>query len=122
MCIRDSVHGVALLPQKLAVAQEGAGGLLPAQDATPLVIHLRQVPVGLDDVAEMLAEQRLRRGTDAVALFQLVAAAHSNPSALRGKALDVVLLLLQEGFGNQHLSLIHIWDPHRRAALAPDVL
>ena len=58
--------------------------------------------MGVDDVLIVFAEQGLRGGADAVALFQLVAAAHSNPSTLRGKALDVVVLLLQEGFGDQH--------------------
>ena len=96
------VHGVALLPQELPVTQEGAAGLLPAQHGAPLVVQLGQVPVGLDDVLIMLAEQRLAGGADAVALFQGVAAAHGHPGALRGEALHVVLLLLQEGFGDQH--------------------
>ena len=84
------------------MTQEGAAGLLPAQHGAPLVVQLGQVPVGLDDVLIMLAEQRLAGGADAVALFQSVAAAHGHPGALRGEALHVVLLLLQEGFGDQH--------------------
>ena len=96
------VHGVALLPEEFAVAQEGAGGLLPAQHAAPLVVHLGQVPVGLDDIFIVLAEQGLGGGTDAVALLELVAAAHGDPGALRGKALHVVLFLLQQAFGDEH--------------------
>ena len=55
------VHGVALLPQELPVAQEGTGGFLPAEHGAPLVIELGQVPVGLDDVLVVLAEQGLAR-------------------------------------------------------------
>ena len=98
----SGMHGVPLLPEELAVTQEGTAGLFPAQHAAPLVIHLRQVAVGLDHVAEMLTEQRLRRRTDAKPLLKLVAAAHRDPRALRREALDVILLLLQQGFRDQH--------------------
>ena len=84
------------------MAQEGAAGLLPAQDGAPLVIQLGQVPVGVDDVFIVLAEQGLAGGTDAVALLQLFAAAHGDPGALGGKALHMVLLLLEQGLGDEH--------------------
>ena len=96
------VHGVALLPQKLPVAQERAGGLLPAQHGGPLVIQLGEIPVGVDHIFIVLAEQRLGGGADAHALLQLLAAAIGDPGALGGKALHVVLLLLEQGLGNQH--------------------
>ena len=96
------VHGVTLLPQELAVAQEGAAGLFPAQHAAPLVVHLGQVAPGMNDVMKMLTEERLRGGTDAVTLLELLAAAHGDPCALRRKAFDMILLLLEQGFGNQH--------------------
>ncbi len=96
------VHGVALLPQELPVAQEGAAGLLPAQDGAPLVVQLGQVPVGVDDVLVVLAEQGLGGGTDAVALLQLLAAAVGDPGALGGEALHMVLLLLEQGLGDEH--------------------
>ena len=49
----------------------------------------------------VLAKERLRGGADAHTLLQLLAAAHGDPGALGGKALDVVLLLLQEALRNQ---------------------
>ena len=96
------VHGVALLPEEFPVAEEGAGGLLPPQDAAPLVIELRKVPPGVDDIGVMLAKERLGGGADAEAVLQLLAASHGNPGALRGEALHMVLLLLEQGLGNQH--------------------
>ena len=90
------VHGVALLPQKLPVAEEGAAGLLPADDGAPLVVQLGQIPVGVDNVLIVLAEQGLAGGVDGVPLLQLFAAAIGHPSALGGKALHVILLLLEQ--------------------------
>jgi hypothetical protein len=90
------VEGVALLPEELPVAQEGAGGLLPAQHGAPLVIEHGQVPPGVDDPAPVVAEQRLGGGADAQPLLQLLAAAHGDPGALGGEALHMVLLLLQQ--------------------------
>ena len=89
------------------MAQEGAAGLLPAQDRAPLVVQLGQVPVGVDNVFIVLTEQGFRGGTDAVALLQLLAAAVGDPGALRGKALHMVLLLLEQGLGDQH-GQIHV--------------
>ena len=105
------VHGVALLPQELPVAQEGAAGLLPAQDGAPLVIQLGQVPVGVDDVFIVLAEQGLGGGADAVALLQLLAAAHGDPGALRGEALHMVLLLLKQGLRDEYGQVRHSHGP-----------
>ena len=96
------VHGVALLPQELPVAEEGAGGFLPAEDGAPLVVELGQVPVGVDDVFIVFTEQGLRGGADAVTLLQGVAAAVGDPGALRGKALHVVLFLLEQGLRDEH--------------------
>lgn len=84
------------------MAQERTARLFPAQHAAPLVIHLRQVAPGVDDVVEVLAEQRLGRRADTVALLELLTAAHCDPRALRREALDVVLFLLQQGFRDQH--------------------
>ena len=83
------------------MTQEGPGGLFPAQDRAPLVVQLGQVPVGVDHVLIVLAEQGLGGRTDAVALLQLLAAAHGHPGALRGKALHMVLLLLEQAFGDE---------------------
>ena len=96
------VHGVALLPQKFRGAQEGPGGLFPAHHAAPLVVQLGQVPVGVDNLLIVLAEQSLAGGAHKQALGQLLAAALGDHGALGGKALHVVLFLLQQAFGDEH--------------------
>ena len=98
----SGVHGVALLPQKFPVAEEGPGGLLPAEHRTPLVIELGQVPVGVDDVFIVFTKQGLRGGPDTIALLKLLAAAVSDPGALRGEALHMVLLLLKKALRDEH--------------------
>ena len=72
------VDGVSLLPQKLPVTQEGAGGPLPPQHAAPLVIKHRQVAPGVDDPAPVITEKCLGGGADAQLLLQLLAAAHES--------------------------------------------
>ena len=103
------VHGMAFLPQKLPMAQEGPAGLLPAQHTAPLVILHRQIPVGLNDLGEMIAKQCLGGGTDAHSLFQLFIAAHGNPGTLGRKAFYMVFFLLQQAFRNQHghIDILH---------------
>ena len=96
------VHGVTLLPKELGGTQERTGGLFPTHDVAPLVVQLGQVTVGLNDIAIVLAEQRLGGGADGQALGQLVLTADRDPSTLGSKALYVILLLLQKGFGDQH--------------------
>ena len=117
----SGVHGVAFLPQKFPVTQERTGGLFPAQHAAPLVVLHGQIPVGLNHLGEMLTEQGFRGGTDAVALFQLLAAAHGNPGALRSEAFHMVLFLLQQAFGNQH-GHVDILHAHLLELLVHDVL
>ena len=96
------VYRVPLLPEEFAPAQEGAGGLLPAQHAAPLVVEAGQVAPGVHHMAPVLAEERLAGGADAQPLRQLLAAAHGHPGALGGKALHMVLLLLQQALRYEH--------------------
>ena len=96
------MHGVTLLPQELARAKEGTGGFLPTNYRAPLVIYLGQISVRLDYICIVLAEERLRGRTHAQPLGQLLLAAHSYPRNLGSKALNVVLLLLEERLGNEH--------------------
>jgi len=56
---------VALLPQEFPVAEEGAGGLFPPQNAAPLVIEFGEIPPGVDDIGVVLAEEGLAGGPDA---------------------------------------------------------
>ena len=115
------VHGVALLPQELPVAQEGAGGLLPPQHGAPLVVQLGQIPVGVDDMGVVLAEQGLGGGADAVPLLQLLTAAVGHPGALGGEALHVILLLLEQALGDQH-GQIHVLMPGLLELLVQNLL
>ena len=61
----------------------------------------------MDDVSVVLTEEGLGGGADAEAVLQLLAAAHGDPGALGGEALHVVLLLLEQGLGDQN-GQIHI--------------
>ena len=96
------VDGVALLPPELTAAQEGAGGLLPADDGAPLVIQHGQLTVALEHIVPMVAEHGLRGGTESQTLLQLLAAAVGDPSHLRGEALHQLPLLFQQTLGDQH--------------------
>ena len=92
---------MSLLPQKLSRTEEGAGRLLPPQDRAPLVVHLRQIPVGMDIPGIEIRKQRLRRRPHAHALFQLLGAPMCHPGNLRREALDMILLLLEQALRNQ---------------------
>ena len=107
--LRGGVQGMALLPQEFTVTQERTGSLLPAQNGAPLVILHGQVTMALQHMGKMLTEQSLGSGTDCVLLFQTLAAAQGDPCALGSKALNMVLLLLQQGFGNQqrHIDVLN---------------
>ena len=50
----------------------------------------------------MLAEKRLRGGPDAQALRQLLAAAMGDPGDFRSKALNMILLPLEQRLGDEH--------------------
>ena len=65
----------------------------------PLVIQHRQVTVGVDDMREVFAEQRLRGRTNAQPFGQGILSADRNPCAFGRKALDMVLFLLQQASG-----------------------
>ena len=84
------------------MAEEGPGGLLPPENAAPLVVEQGQVPPGVDDVAPVVAEQGLGGGADTQFLLQLLTAAQSDPGALGGEALHMVLLLLEQGLRDEH--------------------
>ena len=96
------VEGMAFLPQKLSASQKGAGGLFPAEHGAPLVIQHGQIAPGVYNMAPVVAEEGLGGGPDAQALGQLLAAAYSDPGALGGKALHMVLLLLEQALGDEH--------------------
>ena len=96
------VESMPLLPEKLTAAQERTGRFLPAEHGAPLVIKHGQITPRMNNVAPMIAEQRLRRRTDAQTLRKLLTAADRNPCALRGEALNMILFFLKKAFGNKH--------------------
>ena len=93
---------MALLPQELSGTQERTGGLLPANNGTPLVVYLRQVTVGLDEIFVKITEQRLRSRTDTQALLQILQAALGHPGNLRCKTFYVILLFFQQALRDEH--------------------
>ena len=54
---RGGVDGVSLLPQEFPGAQERTGGLFPADNADPLVVQLREIPVAVNNIFIVVAEQ-----------------------------------------------------------------
>ena len=100
--LRGGVHSVALLPEELTGSEEGTSGLLPTNDRAPLIVELGKVAVGVDNVSVMLAEESLGSRTNAKLLGELFCAAVSYPCNLGSKARNVILLLLEKRFGNEH--------------------
>ena len=100
-CLLYTSHGVTLLPVKLPGAEEGARGFFPANHRAPLIIQLGQIPPGVNNIFVMVAEQRLRGGTDAEPLGKLLLAAVGHPGHLRSEALHVVLFLLKQALGDK---------------------
>ena len=96
------MHGVSLLPQELRGAEEGAGGLFPSYDVTPLIIKLRKVAVGMNNTLIVLAEKCLRGRTNYKSLGKSVLPAYGYDRALGRKSRNVILFLLKQGFGNKH--------------------
>ena len=90
------MDGMTLLPPELT------GGFLPADNAAPLVVQHRQITVGVQHMAEMVAEHRLAGGAHRKALLQRVAAAGRDPRNLGGKAVDQLALLLEQALGDQY--------------------
>ena len=100
--LHGGVGGVSLLPEKLSGAKEGSRFLFPAYHRTPLVIHLRQVAVGVDIVLIKIAEKRLRCGPHAQTLLQFRQTAVRHPGHLRCKTLHVILLFLKKALRDEH--------------------
>ena len=90
------VGGVALLPEELGGAQEQPWPQLPTDHVVPEVEHQRKVPVGLDPLGEVVIDDRLGGGAHHQRLDELFPAGVGDHGQLRGEALDVLLLLLQE--------------------------
>ena len=95
------VRGVAFLPEEFGGAQEHARAQLPADDVGPLVHQHRQVAPALDPLGEEVADDGLRRRTDDVGLFELLAAGDGDHRQLRREAFHVLGFLLQKALRDQ---------------------
>src|SRR5207302_6011360 len=80
------VEGMALLPEKLACAQEESRAQLPAKDVVPLVGEHRQVAVGLDVIAQHRRDHRLRGWPQDEGLLEVLAAAFGDELKFRFEA------------------------------------
>ena len=96
------MDGVTLLPPELTAAQEGAGGLFPADDAAPLVVQHGQLAPAVQYMSPVIAEHGLGGGSESQTLLQLLAAAVGDPRHLGGEALHQFAFLLQQALRDQH--------------------
>ena len=95
--------GVALLPEELARAQERLRVLeLPAHDRVPLVKLKREVTVALNPLGVVGVHRSLGCRADGDGLLEFGLACAGNPGDFRRKALDVVLLALENLLGDKH--------------------
>ena len=86
------VGGMALLPQKFAGPEEGAGGLFPPHDVRPLVDEDGQIAVGLQPLGIHFTENRLACRADDEGLGERFAAADRHDRNFRRKSFDVLRL------------------------------
>ena len=93
---------MSLLPQEFPGTQERTCRLFPAHHGTPLIIYLRQIPVGMHIICIKVTEQRLRSRPYAKTLLQRLQTAVSHPRHLRRKAFHMILLLLKQTLRNKH--------------------
>ena len=93
---------MAFLPQKFRGAQERARGFFPPNHIAPLVIELRQVTIGLNNVFIMLAKQGFRCRPHDQPLRQRSLSSDCNNGTFRRKALHMILFFLQKAFRDKH--------------------
>ena len=98
---------MSFLPEKFSGTEERPRGLFPADHGTPLVIILRQIPIGMDLICIKITEQRLGSGAHAHALLQRLQPSVGYPRNLRRKAFHMILLLLEQALRDEH-GQIHI--------------
>ena len=103
------MRGVSLLPQELPGTEERSRLLLPAYHRTPLVVYLREVTVGVNNIFIKIAEQCLRCRSDAETLRQRVQSAVGYPCNLRCKSLHVILFFFEQTLRNKkrHVYILH---------------
>ena len=96
------VNCMSLLPKKFSCAEERSCGLFPTDNRHPLIVELRQITVRMDNLLVVFAEKCFRRRTNAKSLLKLFASAVCYPCNLGSKALNVILFLFEETFGDEH--------------------
>mmetsp|Transcript_4280 Transcript_4280/g.7071 ORF Transcript_4280/g.7071 Transcript_4280/m.7071 type:complete len:307 (+) Transcript_4280:1014-1934(+) len=92
---------VALLPQELQGAHEGACAHLPAMHIAPLVHAHGQVTVALDPLGQHVVDDGLAGGAHHQRLFQVLATPLGHQRQLGRKAFHVVCLFSKERIGDQ---------------------
>lgn len=101
--LEGQVSSVALLPQELSSSQEGLGVLeLPSHNRVPLVELERQVSVRSHPLGVVGVHDGLGGGSNGDGLLEVGVTGLGDPRDLRGKTLDVVLLLLQNSGRHKH--------------------
>ena len=99
--LRRGMGGVPFLPQELRRTQKRARRFLPADNRAPLIVHLGQITVGMDNVGVQVAEQRLRCRPDRQPLHQFFTASVCHPCRLGREPLYMILFLLQQALRNE---------------------
>ena len=97
----SGVDGVPLLPQKLARAQEGTGGLFPAHNVTPLIDEQGQVAVGLHPLGTHVADDGFAGGADDERLGEFFPARVRDDRHFGREPLDVLRLFGEKTHGNE---------------------
>ena len=95
------MDGVAFLPPEFTAAEEGAGGLFPADDAAPLVVQHGQLTPGVEHMCPVVTEHSLGSGADGQPFFQRIGTAGGDPSHFGSEAVDQLAFLFQQAFGDE---------------------
>mmetsp|Transcript_28833 Transcript_28833/g.52959 ORF Transcript_28833/g.52959 Transcript_28833/m.52959 type:complete len:435 (-) Transcript_28833:189-1493(-) len=93
---------VALLPQEFTGADEGSGILeLPTDNISPLVKTEGKITVTANPLTVVRVHDGFRSGSNGNGLFHGSVTGLSHPCDLRSETLDMVLLGVQDVFGNE---------------------
>ena len=102
LCLfRRCMNSMSFLPQELSGAKERPGLLLPADDGAPLVVHTRQITIGMYIILVKVRKDRLRGRAYAETLCQRLRSSRRDPRYLRGKAVDQLSFLRKKAFRNE---------------------
>ena len=100
---------MTFLPEEFTCTKERTCCFFPSYNGAPLVIELREVAIGLDNIGKMLAEKSFGCRTNAKLFRKRFASAECYPCNFGSKAFDVVFFLLEKRFGNEerHINVLY---------------